>query len=728
GSVYIVAHADDDLLFQSPDLLTDMQAGNCITTLFMTAGDSGIGMTYARARESGNEAATAQMAGVDDSYTEFNATFGGQPVLVRTLVGAPNVQKVWFRLPDGDVDGTGYAPTGYETLRELYFGSISQITNVPGTSTYTLATLKLAISQILTARQPTIVRTLDYMSDYDAGDHSDHLTTARITASLVPTYASGASFAGSAYMGYPIANLPPTMKEKDTLFQGKTAAFFTYTPYDSGECQSYSACVSAGRGEASWLRRSYVVTADLAEVDYTGSAQTVTILPDLPNVALVASVEASSEDPTQPATAAIDNVVSGYPGNSSAEWSTVGGLIGTTLTLTWPIPQNISAVALFDRPNPNDWIQGGTLTFSDNSTVSFGFLNNEGSATLVTLDTPVVTTSILMTVTAVATSSSNVGLAEIKAYGNPCATCSITSANATSNINLAMLATATASSYASAAQGPPKAIDGVATGYPTDYTREWASNGETVGAWLKLTWSRMYSIDSIVLYDRPNTDDWITGGTITWSDGTTLTVPSLYNAGTATTLSFATKNTSSIKFTVTSTSSSTSNAGLSEIQAYYSGVQPDPSTMTASYAQGADLALFASATASSYSSGQPPSAAIDGWVGGYTPDGGIYTEEWASNGQGAGATLTLTWPSSIEIGQVILFDRPNEDDQVSILFIVLFFFLKLNKPVPLLFRSCPAPSLSTMELSSKLESSRTMAQLCPSPSRPLSQQKFSSSL
>ena len=152
------------------------------------------------------------MAGVADAYTEFNATvsstssrlalsrlanstlgsqFGGQPVLVRTLTAAPNNQKVgepplasrarggipdgssapqvWFRLPDGAVDGTGYAVTGYQTLRELWFGSIGTITNQPGTATYTLATLKLALAQIFAARQPSFVRTLDYMSDYDAG-------------------------------------------------------------------------------------------------------------------------------------------------------------------------------------------------------------------------------------------------------------------------------------------------------------------------------------------------------------------------------------------------------------------------------------------------------------------------------------------------------------------------------------------------------------------------------
>lgn len=67
---------------------------------------------YAESRENGNEAATAWIAGQADVYTEFNATFGGKVVLVRTLVASPGLQKVYLRLPDGNMDGSGYSVTG----------------------------------------------------------------------------------------------------------------------------------------------------------------------------------------------------------------------------------------------------------------------------------------------------------------------------------------------------------------------------------------------------------------------------------------------------------------------------------------------------------------------------------------------------------------------------------------------------------------------------------------
>ncbi|KAI5476677.1 Galactose-binding domain-like protein [Pseudohyphozyma bogoriensis] len=79
-----------------------------------------------------------------------------------------------------------------------------------------------------------------------------------------------------------------------------------------------------------------------------------------------------------------------------------------------------------------------------------------------------------------------------------------------------------------------------------------------------------------------------------------------------------------------------------------------------------DLALNATATASSVYPGQPASAAIDGKLGGYldvVADGDATDdEEWSSNGELAGAWLLLTWPSAITINNVVLYDRPNWED------------------------------------------------------------------
>lgn len=108
GVVAGIAHPDDDLLFQSPDLLATVQGGACYTLVIATMGDAGsTGEAYALSREQGNAAAYAQMAGVPNVWTGVNASIANQQILVTTLVGAPQIQRVHFRLPDGNMDGSG---------------------------------------------------------------------------------------------------------------------------------------------------------------------------------------------------------------------------------------------------------------------------------------------------------------------------------------------------------------------------------------------------------------------------------------------------------------------------------------------------------------------------------------------------------------------------------------------------------------------------------------------
>ena len=61
-------------------------------------------------------------------------------------------------------------------------------------------------------------------------------------------------------------------------------------------------------------------------------------------------------------------------------------------------------------------------------------------------------------------------------------------------LNIAPLAAVTASS-----ETPPslaiKAVDGVIDGYPGDESREWATLGEGVGAWIQLDWTGSYLVD-----------------------------------------------------------------------------------------------------------------------------------------------------------------------------------------------------------------------------------------
>ena len=134
--------------------------------------------------------------------------------------------------------------------------------------------------------------------------------------------------------------------------------------------------------------------------------------------------------------------------------------------------------------------------------------------------------------------------------------------------NVAPLATATASSQASG-QGAAKAIDGVVGGYPKNSAVEWSSNSGKAGTTLTLKWTKSYTLDRVVLYDRPNTDDQITAGKLTFSDGQSVNFGALPNAATpGLTVSFPAHATTSLVMSVTTVSATTRNVGLAEIEAF----------------------------------------------------------------------------------------------------------------------------------------------------------------
>lgn len=135
--------------------------------------------------------------------------------------------------------------------------------------------------------------------------------------------------------------------------------------------------------------------------------------------------------------------------------------------------------------------------------------------------------------------------------------------------NIAPLASVTASSQSTGTnQQAVKAIDNVIDGYPGDYTREWVTIGQKAGAWILFNWSKSYTVNQVVLFDRPNTNDQITSATLTFSNGSTVQVGSLNNNGGAMIINFPAVVTTSIKVTIKTVSSSTSNIGLSELRAY----------------------------------------------------------------------------------------------------------------------------------------------------------------
>jgi hypothetical protein len=109
-----------------------------------------------------------------------------------------------------------------------------------------------------------------------------------------------------------------------------------------------------------------------------------------------------------------------------------------------------------------------------------------------------------------------------------------------------------------------KAIDGYIDGYPGDYTREWATLGEQAGAWITLSWTQDYEIDSIILTDRPNSADHILSGTLSFSDGSSMDIGPLTNDGSGDEITFPSKIVSWVSLTITEAQGR--NIGLAEFE------------------------------------------------------------------------------------------------------------------------------------------------------------------
>ena len=136
------------------------------------------------------------------------------------------------------------------------------------------------------------------------------------------------------------------------------------------------------------------------------------------NIAPQASVTASSQNAQSDQTAAkaVDGYPTGFPGDSSREWATVGGTAGSWLNLKWPSAFSVNQVILYDRRNVDDHVTSGTLSFSDGSTIAVGPLDNDGAATAVKFPARTIT-SMKFTVDSVSAATKNVGLTEIQVAG-----------------------------------------------------------------------------------------------------------------------------------------------------------------------------------------------------------------------------------------------------------------------------------------------------------------------
>lgn len=264
------------------------------------------------------------------------------------------------------------------------------------------------------------------------------------------------------------------------------------------------------------------------------------------DVARTATATASSSYQASPSDTRYQpgSVIDGLNGT---EWAS-NGEKDPWLQLSWPTPQTISSITISDPTDGMGQASRGTLTFSDGATLAVNGIPHSGKPFVINF-APKLVTSVKFQITG--GTGNNIGIQEIQALAPT---------------DLAGSATATASSYynddssnlRNVTYQPSQAIDG-------DPSSEWASQGE-LGPWIKLSWPTPQKISAMTFADRSNLTDWAPGGTLTFSDGTTITVKGIPNDGTPIQVTFPSKTVTWVKFQVTGGSGE--NVGLQEIQAF----------------------------------------------------------------------------------------------------------------------------------------------------------------
>jgi hypothetical protein len=197
-SFYFAAHQDDWQLFMNPSAFEDVIDGAAKTVfIHITAGDAGIGTgtrgrkhPFYLARDNGAETAIRFMADADDipaSKTVSYQSFYGHPVY---RISYRNTVSYFLRVPDGNPSGTGYADTGYQSLRRLFEGAAKTISAVDGSTSYqgwgdVVATVREIVDFERGRAALTQINVAELDPRINPNDHSDHLMTAKAALDAV---------------------------------------------------------------------------------------------------------------------------------------------------------------------------------------------------------------------------------------------------------------------------------------------------------------------------------------------------------------------------------------------------------------------------------------------------------------------------------------------------------------------------------------------------------------
>jgi LmbE family N-acetylglucosaminyl deacetylase len=240
-TLVMVAHEDDDLLFMNPDINSQIQSGDCVRVVYLTAGDDGGAAFYWLDRQEGSETAYSTMIGQMNNWIERTVEIApNEYATLATPSDNSKVSLLFMHLPDGNLAGQGFKTYGYQSIHKLYSGTIGTINSVDGQSHYTKPQLTGALSTIINFYKPNQLWTQSSYVDSSA-DHSDHGTTGKFATAAV-LGSNNTSLSTTYYMGYQMNALPSDLNQTDQ--SNKQTIFKQYAEHDPNICEGTTLCLN----------------------------------------------------------------------------------------------------------------------------------------------------------------------------------------------------------------------------------------------------------------------------------------------------------------------------------------------------------------------------------------------------------------------------------------------------------------------------------------------------
>ncbi|HJV24428.1 MAG TPA: PIG-L family deacetylase [Aromatoleum sp.] len=261
-SAFIVAHPDDWQLFMGDVAVDEASRHRPVLFVYLTTGGADRSVEYWHSREAGGLASAYAAANFDSAASsEAPPSDCGQVAIQKHMVmrcNYANTVSYFLRLPDGAVEGTGFAVTQMQSLKKLQDGEIGVIDAVDGSATYqgwedlsqTVGSLLIREKQ-LSGAESVQMHAPEPDADANPGDHSDH----RAVGALVQRVAAQYKFPASYYIGYAISQRRPNLSIKQA--SAKMLVFMTYDQQRLNANRRWSAYAEEPANYSSWLFRTY---------------------------------------------------------------------------------------------------------------------------------------------------------------------------------------------------------------------------------------------------------------------------------------------------------------------------------------------------------------------------------------------------------------------------------------------------------------------------------------